>query len=189
MELLFIISMGVRLVIGLFMNIFGKIFIKSWLSWIEKRFSKAIITSDFRINFVAGADLPRLQFIFKVHNGTISTINLKGIVLNLYSADAYITTVAGPISDISLINVASNKVGKGKEVDITVDIVPSLEFWLPPRATSFSLRKSSIVISTVWGNIVKSLEPDLIQDNIQEFEKQVDEYIVKVARILSTQLT
>ena len=140
MELLFIVSMGVRLVIGLFISIFGKIFIKSWLSWIEKRFSKAIITSDFSMDFVAGTDPPRLQFTFKIHNGTISTINLKGIVVNLYSADVYITTITGPVSDISLIHVGSTKVGKGKEVDVAIDIVPSLEFWLPPRKTSFSLR-------------------------------------------------
>jgi len=185
MELLFIISMGVRLVMGLFLSIFGKIFVKSWLNWIEKRFSKAIITLDFRINFVAGTNLPALQLVFQVHNGTISAINLKGIVLNLYSADAYITTIAGPISDISLIHVPSTKIGRGEDVDVTVDVVPPLEFWLPPRATSFSLRKSSIVISTVWGNIIKPLEPDHIQDDIQEFEKQIDGYISKVGRALS----
>lgn len=189
MELLFIISIGVRLIIQLVMRIFGKVFINSWLNWIEKHFSRAIITSDFRINFVTGVDTPRIQFIFKIHNGTISTINLKGIVVNLYSADTYITSIAGSISDISLIDACSTKVSKGKEVDVTIDIVPSLEFWLLPRTTSFSLCKSSIVISTVWGDIVKSLEPDCIQDNIKEFEEQIDEYVSKVKRSLSVQLT
>ena len=189
MEVLFIISIGARLVIQLAMRIFGKVFINSWLSWIEKHFSKAIITSDFRINFVTGIDPPRLQFIFQIHNGTISAITLKGIVVNLYSAGAYITSIAGSISDISLVSVCSTKVSKGKEVDIVIDIVPSLEFWLPPRITSFSLCKSSIVVSTVWGDIVKPLEPDLIQDNTKEFEEQIDEYVSKVKRSLSVQLT
>jgi hypothetical protein len=189
MEVLFMIGLGVRVVIQLVMSIFGKVFTSSWLGWIEKHFSKAIITSDFRIDFVTGTDPPILQFIFQIHNGTISAINLKGIVVNLYCADAYITSIAGSISDISLVSVGSVKVGKGKEVDIVIDIVPSLEFWLPPRVTSFSLCKSSIVVSTVWGDIVKPLEPDRIQDNTKEFEGQIDEYVSKIRRSLSVQLT
>ncbi|UCB43392.1 MAG: hypothetical protein JSV77_01725 [Dehalococcoidales bacterium] len=187
MEVLFIVGMIIRVVIQLVMSIFGKVLASPWLSWIEKRFSKAIVTSDFRINFVTEADPPRLQFIFEIHNGAVSAVNLKEIAVNLYSADAYITGIAGSISDISLVSVPSTKVGKGKEVEIVIDIVPSLEFWLPPRTTSFSLRKSSIIISTFWGDIAKPLEPDLIQDNTREFEKQIDEYIAKVRRSLSIQ--
>ena len=187
MELLFIISMGVRFVIGLFLNIFGKIFVKSWRGWIEKRFSRAIITSDFRIKFVAETDPPGLQIMFKIHNQTVSSINLKGIVVNLYGGeDSYVASISGHISDISLVSVPSTRVGKGKAVDIVIDILPSLEFWLPPRTTSFSLRKSSIVVSTVWGDIVKSLEPDRIQHNIKESEDAIAEYISKVSRALST---
>ena len=185
MEILFLIGIGVRFVIGLFMGIFGRVFISSWRNWIEKRFSKAIITSDFRVNFVTGANPPGLQFTFQIHNGTISAINLKGIVVNLYSANAHITSIAGSISDISLISIPSAKVGTGKEVDVVIDIVPSLEFWLSPRTTSFSLCKSSIAISTVWGGIVKPLVPDRIPDNIEKFEEQIDEYISKVGRRLS----
>ena len=187
MELLFITSMGVRLVIGLFLRIFGKIFVKSWRGWIEKRFSRAIITSDFRIKFVAETDPPGLQIMFKIHNQTISSITLKGIVINLYGGvDSYVTSIAGQISDISLVSVPSTRVGKGKAVDIVIDILPSLEFWLRPRTTPFSLRKSSIIVSTVWGDIVKSLEPDCIRDDIKASEDKITKYISKVSQALST---
>ena len=189
MEVLFIVGMVVRFAIQLVMRIFGKVFISSWRNWIEKRFSRAIIASDFRINFVTGTDPPILQFVFHIHNGTISAITLKRIVVNLYSAGTYISSIAGSISDISLVSVPFSKIGKDKGVDIVIDIVPSLEFWLPPRNTSFSLCKSSIVVSTVWGDIVKPLEPDHIQDNTKEFEGQIDEYISKIKRSLSVQLT
>jgi len=186
MELLFIISIGARLVIQLVMRIFGKVFISSWLNRIKQRFSKTIIVSDFRMNIVAGKDLPWLRFTFKIYNGTISAINLKGIVINLYcGADSYVTSIAGQISDISLVSASSTKVGKGKAVDVGIDILPSLEFWLPLRITSFSLRKSSIIVSTVWGDIIKPLEPDRIQDNIKASEEQIAEYISKVKRSLS----
>ena len=186
MEIFFIVGMVVRFAISLVMLIFGKVFISSWRNWMEKHFSKAIITSDFRVNFVTRTDPPILQFIFHIHNGTISAITLKRIVVNLYNAGVYVTGIAGLISDISLVSVPFSKVGKGKGVDIVIDIVPSLEFWLPLRATSFSLCKSSIAVSTFWGDIVRTLEPDHIQDNTREFEEQIGEYVSKIKRSLST---
>ncbi len=185
MEILFIVGMVVRFAIQLVLRIFGKVFIGPWRNRIERRLSRAIITSDFRVNFVTGTDPPVLQFIFKIHNGTISAITLKRIAVNLHGGGAYISGIAGSISDISLISVSSTKVGKGKDVDVAIDIVPSLEFWLPPRTTSFSLSKSSIVVSTVWGDIVKPLEPDLVQDKTKEFEGQIDDYVSRVRRNLS----
>jgi hypothetical protein len=189
MEILFIVGMVVRFAIQLVLRIFGKVFIGPWRNRIERRLSRAIITSDFGVNFVTGTDPPVLQFIFKIHNGTISAITLKRIAVNLYGGGAYITGIAGSISDISLVSVPSARAAKGRDVDVVVDIVPSLEFWLPPRATSFSLRKSSIVVSTVWGDVAKPLEPDLIQDNTRESEGQIDDYVSRVRRTLSVQLT
>ena len=189
MEILFIVGMAVRFAIQLVMRIAGKVFIGSWRNQIERRLSRAIVTSDFRVNFVTGTDPPVLQFMFKIHNGTISAITLKRIAVNLYGGGAYITGIAGLISDISLVSVPSTRVAKGKDVNVAIDIVPSLEFWLPPRATSFSLRKSSIVVSTVLGDVVKPLEPDLIQDNTRESEGQIDDYVSRVRRTLSVQLT
>jgi len=184
-EILFIVGMVVRFVIQMVMWIFGKVFISSWRNWLEKRFSKAIITSDFRMSFVTGTDPPVLQFIFKIHNGAISAITLKGIVVNLYAGGTYIASITGSISDISLISISSAKVGKGKEVEVVIDIVPSLEFWLPPRTTSFSLRKSSLLMSTFWGDITKHLEPDLIQDNTKGCDEQIEEHVSRVKKSLS----
>lgn len=162
-----------------------KLFVNWWLHWIQKQIANAITISDFEVRFVSGRQPLTIQLVFTVHNGSASTIELTKIALNLYESGVHLISVIGLISDNSLVDIQSTKINKDGSVNVMIEVVPFFQFWLSSNSYSFSLRKSSLDISTAYGNVTKLLEPahNKIHNEIEKFEKAINEY-VKTQKVL-----
>jgi len=94
--------------------------------------------------------------------------------------------VAGAVLDNPFVHVspASPIIGRGKSVDISVDITPDiyLWFWLLPDS-NYSLHSSSIEVLTSWGAIDVPLTGDVTSE-VGKYKGRIDEFLDRVRRVL-----
>ena len=161
------------------------LFVRWWLGWIRRRMSEAIIPSDFSVNIVTGVDPLRLKLRFRLHNGSASSIRLNGIKAHLFCGGAHVGSVAGAALDNPFVYVspANPTIGRGKSVDISIDITPDiyLWFWLLPDS-GYSLHSSIIEVLTSWGAIDVPLTGKVVSE-VRQYKGQIDEFRDRVRRV------
>lgn len=176
------LSEGIRWVVGKVWTIF----VRWWLGWIRRRMSEAIIPSDFSVNAVPGVDPLRLKLQFTLHNGSASSIRLNGIKAHLFCGGAHVGSVAGDVLDNPFVHVSpeSPTIGRGKRVDISIDITPDiyLWFWLL-QDSGYSLHSSSIEVLTSWGAIDVPLTGKVIS-KVGQYKVRIDEFRKRVRGLL-----
>lgn len=184
MEIIFWILTILSLIIQWIGEKLAMIFVRWWLRRIREHVANAIVASDFEVSLITGKDPLPLQFTFKLHNGSATTIQLDRLVLHLFCAGAHVGSVVGQVGKIPFIHTTDSKprISKGRRINISIIIIPDiyLWFWLLPSG-GFSLESSSVEISTIWGTITIPLSGNISTD-IRERKKNIDDFVNKVRR-------
>lgn len=167
------------------LRILWTLVVRWWLRLMRKRMLEAIRPSDFMVSVVTGVDPLRLVLRFKLHNGSASNIRLNRITAHLFCGGAHVGSVAGAMLDNPFVHISleTSIIGRGKSVDLSVDITPDiyLWFWLL-QDSGYALHSSSMEVLTSWGAVDVPLKGKVISE-VGQFKGPIDEFRDRVRRV------
>jgi len=164
-------------------EIFLSVVVRWWLNLLKGAILKAVVSSDFKVRIVGGVDPLRLALKFKLHNGSPSTVTLNRLAINLYcSGEAHVSSVVGVILDNPFVSADKFRLKTGESTNVVINVIPDFRLLFSLIYGRFSLRYSSLHLSTAWGSIKVPLAPESIQNELTDSasKRQIEEYLKSV---------
>jgi len=157
-----------------------------WLGRVRRYVAEAIVISDREVDLVSGVDPLRLRVRFNISNGSASAVRLRSIFVYLYCGGALVGSVVGDTRDNPLVSPKGVNacIMRGAPTEVSVEIIPSvyLWFWLLP-SSNYELISSSIVLDTVWGRIIKSIDGGT-NNKVIASKTLIDSFVDRVRRLI-----